>query len=118
MSRNGGSPRVAMGTDVNGMERLPRASKNIPDSAQFYSAHYYNDIPDNMEDDFQKCITGNRQWDYTREGVAHYGLMADFIRDVRKRNVSVQQRLMDSAEYFAKMWEKCNTSKVNVQCGK
>lgn len=115
MARNGGIPRVAMGTDVNGMERLPRASKNIPDSAQFYSAHYYADIPDNMEDDFQKCITGNRQWDYTREGVAHYGLMADFIRDVRKRNVSVQQRLMDAAEYFAQMWEKCNTSKVNVQ---
>jgi hypothetical protein len=41
--------------------------------------------------------------------------MADFVRDIRKRDVSVQQRLMDSAEYFAEMWEKVDKQKGTVK---
>ncbi len=114
MALDGGSPRVAIGTDVNGMERLPRATTGLI-SSDFYSANYFDDIPDNLEENFQRCQTGNRVWDYTREGVAHYGLMADFMRDVRKRSVSVHQRMMDSAEYFAQMWEKVEKQKRFVQ---
>lgn len=84
---------VAMGTDVNGMERLPRASEGL-DSKTFYSG-------------FSPCRTGNRTWDYTKEGVAHYGLMSDFIRDIKNRNAQVYENLMKSSEYFAQMWEKC-----------
>jgi microsomal dipeptidase-like Zn-dependent dipeptidase len=91
-----GDKAVAMGTDVNGQERLPRKSAGL-DSATFYS------------NGFQKCSTptptGTRTWDYTTDGVAHYGLMADFVKDVRDRDPAVYANLMKSAEYFAKMWE-------------
>jgi hypothetical protein len=82
------------------MERLPRATTGL-NSATFYNG-------------FTKSKTGNRTWDYTTEGVAHYGLMADFMKDVRERNLAVHNRLMDSAEYFAQMWEKADKQKTTV----
>lgn len=100
-SVQGGTPRVAIGTDVNGMERLPRAPKSV-------SPNFYNN-------DFLKSKTGNRTWDYTVEGVAHYGLMADFMKDVREKDLTVYGRLMDSAEYFAQMWEKVERQKAKVR---
>lgn len=114
MAEDGGIPRVGIGTDVNGMERLPRASTGL-NSASFYSANFFDDIPNNIEENFQMAKTGTRSWDYTTEGVVHYGLMADFMRDVRKRNVLVHQRMMDSAEYFAQMWEKVEKQKTSVK---
>jgi microsomal dipeptidase-like Zn-dependent dipeptidase len=99
-SAKGLRPSVAIGTDANGMERLPRQSPGL-NSAAFYSA-------------FPKATTGSRTWDYTTEGVAHYGLMADFVKDVKEKDVAVYDNLMKSAEYFAQMWEKAEAEKVNV----
>ncbi len=93
---------VAIGTDANGMERLPRASPGL-NSATFYDAT------------FQPAKTGNRTWDYTTEGVAHYGLMADFFRDVKQRSPQTYQNLMNSAEHFARMWEKAEKQKTVVK---
>jgi hypothetical protein len=47
----------------------------------------------------------NRTWDYLTEGVAHYGLSADFLRDIQlrvnlQRDETSDQNLMFSAEYF------------------
>lgn len=97
----GTKPAVAIGTDVNGMEPLPKASTGLN------SANFYNGFP--------KSKTGNRTWDYTIEGVAHYGLMADFMRDVSLRNSAVYNNLMNSAEYFAQMWEKVERQKTTVK---
>jgi hypothetical protein len=101
MSSDGGQPRVAIGTDVNGMERLPKAPSGL-DSNTFYK-------------DFPRSMTGNKSWDYTREGVAHYGLMADFLKDVKEKNPTVHSQLMNSAEYFAQMWEKVERQKLTVK---
>ncbi len=101
LSSDGGQPRVAIGSDVNGMERLPKAPTGV-DSDTFYK-------------DFPRSMTGNKAWDYTREGVAHYGLMADFMKDVKEKNATVHGRLMDSAEYFAQMWEKVERQKLTVK---
>ena len=99
----GSSPAVALGTDVNGMERLPRASKNI--GPNFYTAA------------FPRGKTGTRSWDYTTEGVVHYGLMADFVRDVSRRDATVHANLMTAAEKFAQMWEKADKQKACVRSG-
>jgi microsomal dipeptidase-like Zn-dependent dipeptidase len=96
-----GQKSVAMGTDVNGLERLPRVSQGL-NAATFYQ-------------NFPPCRTGNRTWDYTTEGVAHYGLMADFVKDIQNRNPTVYNHLMKSAEYFAQMWEKCERQKTSVR---
>jgi microsomal dipeptidase-like Zn-dependent dipeptidase len=97
-----GNRAVAMGTDVNGMERLPRASPGLS-TDRFYSGG------------FTKCRTGSREWDYTTEGVTHYGLMADFMQDIKTRNSTVYNNLMKSSDYFAQMWEKCERSAINVR---
>jgi microsomal dipeptidase-like Zn-dependent dipeptidase len=93
-----GRKPIGIGTDVNGLEPLPRCTNNL-DSAQFYRGF---PLPlSNM---------GNKKWNYTKEGVAHYGLMPEFLKDVSMRTnngMTVYSQLMESAEYFAQMWEKC-----------
>ncbi len=98
-----GSRNTAIGTDVNGFEPLPKASPNL-NSNDFYRG-------------LEKCKTGNRTWDYTKEGVAHYGLMTEFLRDARlqQNGYEMMNSLMLSAEYFAQMWEKCERQKTQVR---
>ncbi|MDB6040374.1 MAG: peptidase [Verrucomicrobiales bacterium] len=56
----------------------------------------------------KRCQTGFKQWDVNFEGVAHYGLLPDFLQDLR--NVGMQPRdlsvLFRSAEDFAQMWTR------------
>jgi microsomal dipeptidase-like Zn-dependent dipeptidase len=89
-----GGRAAALGSDANGMEPLPRASAGLS-SAAFY-------------DGFPKSRTGNREWDYTVEGAAHYGLMWDFLRDVERQpnGPAVVGALYGSAESFAQTWER------------
>lgn len=88
----------AIGTDVNGMEPLPKGSFGL------LSSNFY-------KNGLTKQQTGNRVWDYTKDGVAHYGLMKEFMIDVKNRpsgkGAEVYTKLRSSAEYFARMWEKC-----------
>jgi len=94
---------VAIGTDANGMEPLPRATPGL-NSVAFYGGMR---LP--------KCTTGNKTWDYTNNGpegkggVAHYGLMPEFFRDVsmRTNGMVVERALNNSADDFLMMWEKC-----------
>jgi microsomal dipeptidase-like Zn-dependent dipeptidase len=66
-------------------------------------------------------------WNYNTDGVAHYGLMPEFIYDVRKRpaqgqivNAITGQDLVDnhlnrSADYFWHMWQQCEAQSRLVQ---
>src|SRR6185436_7190261 len=52
--------------------------------------------------------TGNRAWDFNTDGMAHYGLMPDFLQDLRNIGLRPDQLsfLFNSAEDYIKMWEK------------
>lgn len=52
--------------------------------------------------------TGNRYWDFNTDGMAHYGLMPDFLQDLRNIGVSPGNLtvLFRSAEDYIQMWEK------------
>jgi hypothetical protein len=102
---------TAMGTDVNGFAKLPkpRVGSNV----------IYNS-------NFPKCVTGSKDWDYNTDGVAHYGLLPDFIRDIRTivtdrvgggtiDGNNAMNDLFKSAEYFAQMWEKCERQRASVR---
>lgn len=94
---------VAVGTDANGFAKLPRPPGIIGIT---YDAS------------FPMSKTGDRSWDYNNEGVAHYGLMSDFFRDVKgidQNGAKAIGHLYKSAEYFAQMWEKCERQKVNIR---
>jgi microsomal dipeptidase-like Zn-dependent dipeptidase len=51
--------------------------------------------------------TGSRTWDINRDGVAHYGLYADWIEDLRKlAGDAIVEDLARGAEAYLQMWER------------
>ncbi len=92
---------VGLGTDLNGLVKAP-----LPAAGRVrYDAT------------FQKARTGSKEWDYNEEGVAHYGLLPDFLRAVEgvPGGAEVKRTLLQSAEHFAQTWEACERQKVSVR---
>jgi microsomal dipeptidase-like Zn-dependent dipeptidase len=92
---------ISLGTDLNGMAEgaaPPRyASKDIYDTS------------------FAKSSLGTRTWDYNTEGVAHYGMLADFLQDVRTGLYpTVYEYVNRSAEYFYQTWQRCEASASSI----
>jgi len=113
LARLAGSNRgLALGTDSNGLEPTPPppCASHEPECRATRYRDFYTPA-------FPRSQTGNRTWDYPTEGVAHYGLFADFLRDVARYEPpantpntlggrEVSARLLLSAERFAQMWER------------
>jgi microsomal dipeptidase-like Zn-dependent dipeptidase len=108
--RNGA---VSFGTDLNGLVKGPAPGAG---NRVVYDAS------------FPKSSSGSKSWDYNTEGVVHYGMLADFVRDVRTvpsvgysgpqaitGSELVDNQLNRSANYFWQMWERIETRKGNVQ---
>ena len=58
---------------------------------------------------FSRQRTGRRTFDYTRDGVAHYGLYADWFADLRRLGGRPLVRdLWNGAEAYLEMWERAN----------
>ena len=108
-------------------------NKNVPGSvlpveiaaSPEYLKRYLHQLK--VWDDYQKIFgtntpmkrsrSGSKQWDINFEGVAHYGLLPDFLQDLS--NVGMEARdlsvLFRSAEDFAQMWSKCLNSSWPAQ---
>jgi microsomal dipeptidase-like Zn-dependent dipeptidase len=56
----------------------------------------------------RRLKSGNRDWDFNTDGMAHYGLMPDFLQDLRNIGLTPAQLryLFRSAEDYIQMWEK------------
>jgi microsomal dipeptidase-like Zn-dependent dipeptidase len=98
------------GTDTDG---LVAGMKPRPGSQVVYSAA------------FPKSESGNRQWDYNYDGVAHYGMIYDFLQDARGIPASyatggnsgadiVNKWIMTGAKYFIDTWKKAEAQKGSV----
>ncbi|HWB62239.1 MAG TPA: membrane dipeptidase [Chitinophagales bacterium] len=96
-----GYAHIAVGTDVGGFSPQPRRDTTIH---LVYSAS------------FPACKTGNRTWDINVDGVAHYGLWADYIHSWPLAGLTSREMktFMSSAEDFTEMWEKCENRKQTV----
>lgn len=59
----------------------------------------------------------HRDWDYNLDGLAHYGLIPDFIQDLRNIGMTPAQLtpLFRSAEDYIQMWEKAEKAKESLQ---
>ncbi|HEX2084613.1 MAG TPA: Coagulation factor 5/8 type domain-containing protein [Solirubrobacteraceae bacterium] len=56
---------------------------------------------------FDRQRTGERTFDYKNEGVAHYGLYADWFEDLRRLGGKAMERDMwAGAEAYLQMWER------------
>jgi len=124
-----GPGRVAFGTDSNSMVSSPRPTifdvkpGTVPRFTDIYNPS--NPANDNPQLPVQsRSTTGSRTWDYNFDGVAHYGMFADFVKDIRTAPATplmtktgkdlVDNHLLRSADYFFKMWQKIESQKTNV----
>ena len=97
-----GNQPIAIGTDVNGFFPLPG-----PPASEGRITYGANFIKPSM---------GNKVWDFNDDGMAHYGMLPDFIESWKSVGMSASElnAFFSSAERFARMWEKCDTAKANV----
>ena len=124
-----GPGRVAFGTDTNSLVSSPRPTifDVKPGTAPRFTDIYNPSNPanDNPQLPVQsRSTTGSRTWDYNFDGVAHYGMYADFVKDIRTAPATplmtktgkdlVDNHLLRSADYFFRMWQKIESQKSNV----
>jgi microsomal dipeptidase-like Zn-dependent dipeptidase len=94
-------PAVGIGTDMSGLGGQPGARADAatdplryPFTSEFGLA-------------FDRQVSGNRTFDFNRDGMAHYGMLADWLQDVRERaGAEPYEAIMNSAEGYLQMWER------------
>lgn len=95
-----GAGRVSFGSDLNGLVKGPKPRVG----ATIYGVT------------FPMSQTGDKKWDYGKEGVAHYGMLADYLRDMSSMGLGgiyLKSNIMKNAEMFAQMWEKAEKQSKN-----
>jgi hypothetical protein len=89
------------GADLGGLSHQPDKS------AKGSLTYPFKGLDENVSFDRQK--TGKRTFDFAKEGVAHYGLYADWLADLRR--VGGQQLaddMMAGSEAYLEMWERAS----------
>jgi microsomal dipeptidase-like Zn-dependent dipeptidase len=136
--REVGAGGVAMGTDFNGLNRQPsprygpHAAFGLKDDAlrikrrpvqqmlqrnkpalPYSGTFYRSDVP------FMKARAGSREFDFNTDGLAHVGLLPDFIKDLVHVGMTDAQLepLFSSAEAFLRMWESCEARGAALAAG-
>jgi microsomal dipeptidase-like Zn-dependent dipeptidase len=105
-SNDGGelSGCIGFGTDTNGISTFfPPPNNNIP-RIQYTDA-------------FPRSSLGTKWWNYNYDGVAHYGMLADFLQDIlsRPNGRPLVKNLMQGANYFYNTWLICETKSPMIQ---
>jgi microsomal dipeptidase-like Zn-dependent dipeptidase len=73
-------------------------------------------------DSFPMSSVGKITWNYNKVGVAHYGMLADFLQDVASypgasgsAGTDVINNLNTGADYFYQTWKICEAQKSKVK---
>ncbi len=59
---------------------------------------------------FERQRSGERTFDYSKEGIAHYGMYADWLEEVRKlgSGTAITDDMLQGAEAYLQMWERAS----------
>lgn len=91
---------VPLGTDVGGFASLPGARQDAAQAPLRYPFRLSGFT-------FARQRTGTRVFDLNEDGVAHYGLVADLLADLRQRGHRRALRsLFGSAEAYLRIWSR------------
>jgi microsomal dipeptidase-like Zn-dependent dipeptidase len=108
-------PGVAFASDWGAMfeQTAPRCPENQDCDASDEPALTYPFRAVGVGGIFGQQVTGERKFDFNRDGLAHVGLLPDFIKDLT--NVGLTEAeidpLFNSAEAYIRMWEKIQRGK-------
>jgi hypothetical protein len=117
-----GAGFIGLGTDANSLVKTPRSTIFDPIAPRFTDIYNPGNPLNAGVSPLVQSTTGSKTWDYNLDGVAHYGMFADFLRDVRTLPASatmtgrqiVDDQMMYGADYFYRSWLKADTQKVRV----
>ncbi|WP_372790785.1 hypothetical protein [Paraconexibacter sp.] len=88
------------GADLGGMAQQPQA-RNGSGEISYPFKSYDGRVT------FERQVTGERTFDYTKEGVAHYGLYAEWFEDLRRLGgAKLAEDMSRGAEAYLQMWER------------
>lgn len=116
--------KVAIGTDTNGLGAGPGprfgslATLNGNRCSGQTNRVNYVGLPRSGDNEPLTMLrTGNRQWNINEDGVAHYGLLPDFLQDLKNVGLNSDDftPLFISANDFAQMWERSLRTAPNVR---
>jgi microsomal dipeptidase-like Zn-dependent dipeptidase len=95
-----GTGAVGLGTDTGGFSTLPGPSEPGTEIAYPF-AGYRSGV------EFGRQVTGERVFDLNTDGVAHYGLFADLLAQMRAADggATATRSLFSSAEAYLQAWE-------------
>ncbi len=97
---------VGVGTDMSGLGTQPGPRSDVARNPLKYPFTSEFGLV------FNKQKSGNRVFDFNKEGMAHYGMLADHIQDMRERSSTrVYEAVMNSAEAYLQMWERSESNK-------
>lgn len=64
---------------------------------------------------FNKQQSGNRTFELSKDGIAHYGMVADHLQDIRENASNrIYEAVMTSAEAYLQMWERAEANTSNT----
>lgn len=112
-----GQQSEALGTDFNGLVKgmPPRYGSSYEDCDHPRDHTVSSHI--SYSPFFPKSQLGSKSWDYNTDGVAHYGMLAEFLMDARtgpNGAYLIDNNLMYGAETFFEAWQKAESEKKNV----
>lgn len=89
-----------LGTDIGGLFTQPGPSPKATDVS-----YPFTSLDGSVT--FDRLTAGKRTFDYTTEGIANYGLYADWVEDLRRQAPApVLRDFQESSEAYLGMWER------------
>lgn len=118
----GGTSFLGLGTDTNSLGLTPRPTMIDTSTPRFTDIYNPNNPLNQGVPPLIRSTEGTRVWDYNTDGVAHYGMFLDFLRDVRTLPANatmngrqiVDDQMMFGAERFYRTWLKADAQKIRV----
>lgn len=111
---------VGFGTDMSGLGNQPGPRSDASENPLIYP------FESEFGFKFKEQVSGTRTFDLNKDGIVHYGLLADHLHDIiqpqtfekcRKNpqwdKCRVYESIMNSAEAYLQMWERAEANTSN-----